>query len=86
MFVLVIFPKGPRITEPFRLAVPLKEAVAPKVEIPVWTSGPLTVVRPLEVNVVVLTSVKDPAPLDKILAVKAPEAGTWIWLKYPVLA
>ena len=44
------------------------------------------VVNPLEVNVAVLTSEKDPAPLARILARKDPEAGTCIWSKYPVLA
>jgi hypothetical protein len=44
------------------------------------------VVNPLEVNVAVLTSEKDPAPLARILAVKVPVEGTCIWSKYPVLA
>jgi hypothetical protein len=54
----------------------LKVAVAPKVDAPFWIKDPLMVVKPLDVKVVVLTSEKDAAPLDKILAVKVPEAGT----------
>ena len=44
------------------------------------------VVSPLDVNVAVLMAEKDPAPLARILAVKVPVEGTWIWSKYPVLA